>query len=90
MTCSGRASSNANGFTYSEQPPEVDFCGACGFLGELCGGEKDEVGQPPDPTHWTDNLDIVSGVDLFRFCLMRKLSAEHSERGVEGKVFPSA
>ncbi len=49
-----------------------DFCDACGMLDSLCKSGKKRTKQL-----WKNNLDIINGIDLFRYCLFRSKSLAH-------------
>lgn len=51
-----------------------DFCDACGFLNSVHSAPGGKA-SPPNPDDWERNFDIVNAIDLYRFCLQRKLSA---------------
>lgn len=47
-----------------------DYCDACGILDSTCGSKKSAFNMK-NKGFWLDNLDIINGVDLFRYCLFR-------------------
>ena len=49
---------------------ESDYCGACNILDSACdSGKKATILKNKD--FWLKNLDIINGIDLFRYCLFR-------------------
>jgi hypothetical protein len=48
----------------------TDYCDSCGFLGVITSNDSDKLNK----SFYEDHIDMVNGLDLFRFCIARAKS----------------
>jgi hypothetical protein len=69
--------------TYKGKPgdPVSDFCNSKKFIDEVvCNSSPEDATLDEYMRKWKQSLDVANGVDLYRFCRLRKLLSQYHNK----------